>query len=111
MKRLILAALIVGVISPAWGDFLDGNVLHERCQDETGGINDGYCFGYLAGVVDAMRGRDGRTGDITFCFQSNVSLRQVRDVVKNWLNANPQHRNYNADSLVAAALSEVWPCK
>jgi hypothetical protein len=62
------------------------------------------------GVFDAAGGPDGGVSGFTFCEPGGVILRQAVDIVVKWLSDHPQHRHHDADSLVAAALSEVWPC-
>mgnify|MGYP006865009168 CR=1 FL=1 len=116
MKRLagaIFAALIVGVAPPVWGaiTFTDGNELYQSCQDENAGSSAGYCFGYIFGVIDSLDGPDRGINGTKFCLREGVTGQQVRDIVKNWLNANPQHRDYISSSLVAVALAEAFPCK
>lgn len=106
----VLIAVVANVASPAWAGYINGNELHKECQSETA-YNAGSCINYVLGVVDSAQGPDRGVGGYVFCPPDSVSASQSRDIVKNWLADNPGERRYNAASLVASALSEVWPCK
>jgi hypothetical protein len=116
MKRLLMAVLVMGWASPVWGEinFVSGNALHEECQiAETDNVYyqaDAYCIGYILGVFDAANGPDNGVAGFTFCTPDEINLNQVRDIVVKWLSDHPQHRHHDANSLVATALREVWPC-
>ena len=117
MKRLFIMALIVGMASPASAGFVDGNKLYKKCSVKNDSsavfyMEDAFCAAYINGVIDAIDGKSrGSSGGFFFCMPNNVSSKQAQDVVKNWLTNNPAERHYNAASLVAAALSESFPCK
>jgi hypothetical protein len=40
-----------------------------------------------------------------------VTAGQAADVVKQWLERYPQHRDLPAMGLVASALSQAFPCR
>ena len=113
MKRILMVMLVMSWASPGWAGFKAGNELFAECQvaktDNTY-YQRGYCLGYIVGAFDASAGADGGVGGITFCAPVGVESGQVQDIVVKWLDDNPQHRHHSAHSLVAAALSEVWPC-
>jgi hypothetical protein len=113
MTRILAAALVALAVSgPAWADILDGNILHKVCADEDNPINQGICLGFSVGVFDALDDLDEIPGGFKFCPPStSITGGQVSDIVTLWLANNPQYRHKNADSLVAAALSEAFPCK
>ncbi len=107
MKRLLLCAVLVdGMAGPAVANYWDGNQLLAKCQGDT--TNRGFCLGYVEGVADAL---DDPVEGIRACIPIGVIGGQVNDVVITWLKANPSKRHYAAHSLVAAALSEAFPCK
>jgi hypothetical protein len=115
MKRAFLAALIALVVSgPALG--ADGNSLHEWCQgtatdDYKRGLQYGACGAYIFGVIESSKGIKKGVGKIVFCPHKGVLAQQVRDIVKKWLEDNPEYRHLNAAHLVAAALANAFPCK
>jgi hypothetical protein len=39
-----------------------------------------------------------------------VSQEELVNTVIRWLNAHPRQLHYQADGLIAAALSEAFPC-
>lgn len=102
MKNFLL---VLTLCAPAvHAEFFDGNdllrnisssELHERAV----------AIGYVMGVSDAHRG-------VTHCnVSNNVTAGQMRDIVRNHLERNPQTRHQTADVLVSQALSVVWPCQ
>jgi hypothetical protein len=44
------------------------------------------------------------------CIRDGVTVTQIADVVKLWLQKHPENRDYAAAGLVAAALEEAFPC-
>jgi len=111
----IAAALVLFVqaatTSPslATGGFFTGNDLHSLCRN-----NLPACQGYVAGVVDdywASRSAfPGALPDM-FCMDGHMIVEQIADVVINYLNANPNQRQYLAAGLVTVALREAFPCR
>ncbi|EJD6037793.1 Rap1a/Tai family immunity protein [Morganella morganii] len=60
--------------------------------------------GYVAGVYD--------TGDgVLFCPPERSALKQMTDIVTDYLIKHPEKRNAQGADLVAIALSEKFPCK
>jgi len=112
MKKLILTALVVCLVSPAWGDpvFKDGNLLHRNCKSGEGTYQ-ALCLGYITGATDAIRGAGKGAGGFTFCPPEWVALGTVKNVVKNWLMRNPQKHQFAAPTLIAEALAKSYPCK
>ena len=114
MKKLIIAVLVMSWASPVWASFIDGNTLYSWCQEEKSSNiyfqMNARCVTYIIGVSDAVSGSGKGIGGFNFCLPKHVSTKQVRDIVDKWLGANPQDRHYDADSLVASVLYEVWPC-
>jgi hypothetical protein len=110
MKRLLLVMFLVGVTSPVWAAYLDGNKLLNECNEKFASVGNMFCLGYIAGILDASMGAGKGVTGIEFCSPANVTVRQATDVVKKSLNDNPQLRHLNAATLVAAALSEAFPC-
>ena len=101
MKKLLIALLLV--TSNAKAQFLTGNELYARLtsRDTPEKI---FAAGYVSGVFD--------TGHGTFhcATGSNVTIGQVSDIAKNYLEQNPEVRNISADLLVTASFARVWPC-
>ena len=98
-----LLAVLLFVPAMARADFFDGNRLLNELRD----VN-GYGFftsiGYIQGVVDAH-------SSLFFCPPTNVTAGQVRDMVKNHLDANPQIRHIAAERIIREQFEKVWPCR
>lgn len=82
-------------------EFKDGNRL---LMEMTGNnMQQMAAIGYVAGAADAYL-------NVTHCMPGTVTLGQVHDMTKQYLEANPSQRHYSADSLVNAVLTATWPC-
>ena len=104
--RLILAAATVATAfaGTAHADsFYNGNQLYEKCSAQTNSADDGFCYGYVSGVVDSVKA-------VGNCIGPRVPLDQVQDVVKKYLQSYPENRHYNASGLVAVAVKQAF-CK
>ncbi len=100
MRKVIASLLFIPSIGCA--EFLDGNGLLSRMNDsET--VPRMVALGYVQGVADVY-------ARVKICAPQNVTAGQARDVVKQYLELNPERRHYSADSLVVNALAQVWPC-
>lgn len=99
MKHLIiLAALAAGI---AHAEFKDGNKLLTQIKGDA--MDYVHANGYVIGVYDSLH-------SIVFCPPNNVTAGQVTDMVKNYLEANPDQRHLSADRHVAKVLGRAWPC-
>ena len=100
MKKLLIAVLMVPAVAHA--GFLSGNKLYENMiSDQT--FERLYALGYITGVHDALE-------QSNHCSPGNVTAGQVRDVVRRYMDQNPEFRNFDADILIRVALSNAWPC-
>ncbi len=102
MKKLLLAlALVAG---SAHAEFWNGNDLLEKMTGTN--MEQIMALGYVMGVFDSQRSS-------TICPPTNsgITAGQMRDVVKNYLERNPQHRHHTGDLVTVVALATVWPCK
>ena len=67
------------------------------------------CHGYVLGIADTFDCTSQQAG-----FKWNSSTRTTQgdlvDAVTAWLRSHPDKLNYQANGLVAAALSEAFPC-
>lgn len=101
--HLVLAAAMAATAfaGTAHAGFFDGNALFERCSAKSGS-DLGICVGYISGVAD--------TFEDTKCLTAGVDLRQVKDVVKQYLENHPDERHHRASSIVVAAVQKAF-CK
>jgi hypothetical protein len=100
---LLIAAAVSGEVAAA--SFATGNKLLKDCQS-TDVVEQTYCFGYIAGIVDALD--DQRRACLP---NKGVTIGQVSDIVVQWLQANPKDRHYAAAGLIAAAIAKAFPCR
>lgn len=99
-KTLILtAALLCGA---AHAEFYDGNDLYGKLTADNS-IDNMVGLGYIMGVFDSSRG-------VTHCPPDNVRAGQIRDMVRQHLEALPSVRNITADVQVRFVLQRAWPC-
>lgn len=110
-KTAVLATLAVFMCSPlglevrAAGFWKSGNQLHENCAPQDAMYGDGVCTGYILGVADG----NGANGFHPYCIPDNANVGQMVDVIKKWLEDNPQFRASPAGDLVNAAMMEAFP--
>jgi hypothetical protein len=100
MKKIIATLLFVPAMVQA--EFVTGNTLFKDMNGDV--VDKSIALGYVMGVSDAYT-------NVTVCLPANVTAGQVQDVVKRYLENNPDKRHYTADSLVRDSLEKVWPCK
>jgi hypothetical protein len=98
-KILIPLALLSGL---AHAEFNDGNKLLSDLR-ESGYVVPSVALGYIMGVADVVRGTQ-------WCPPENVTAGQIRDMVRNYLEAYPNIRHYTGDAIVIRVLSVNWPC-
>lgn len=107
MKRsLIVLALAASTSANAqrYGNFVDGNMLYRYSGGDS--YERGVFYGYVSGVFDQSR-----IGG-SFCQpDAPLNMRQIGDIVRNYLALNPAQRHRDADILVNHALREAWPCR
>lgn len=99
MKRLlILAALLAG---SAHAEFKTGNKLLSQINGDLADYAN--AVGYVTGVYDTLQ-------SITHCPPGGVTAGQITDMVKNYLETNPEMRHNTADRIIGAVLKRAWPC-
>ena len=101
MKKLLIAALLSTSLT-AHAEFLTGNKLLELLNGSQ--TQQAVGMGYVAGVADVATGT-------VFCPEVEVTLGQLRDMTKNFLEKYPEHRSQTADTIVIALLKNFMPCK
>lgn len=99
MNKLILASVLVSCSVHA--EFKDGNKLLAELSGNTSDYIHG--IGYVMGVYDTTQG-------ITHCPPANVTAGQVTDMVKRYMEVNPDIRHNTADRIIGVVLRRSWPC-
>ena len=108
-----VAVLATSPATPAFSGFVSGGDLLASCTpakvDPTYRLKVAECRGYVVGIADTF---DCKTQALGFKWNSSTgsSQRDLVDVVVVWLRKHPGEMSYQANGLVAAALSEAFPC-
>lgn len=115
LKTLLKGLLIPGQLllaAVAVADLMDGVTLyrHLTSGNSTG---EGYAAGYIAGIADvgsSVRRSSAVLGQ-KFCLPEGVTVGQLKDGVRVYLERHPAERQQAAVPLVARALAETFPCR
>jgi hypothetical protein len=99
MRKLLAGLLFVPCIASA--EFMSGNNLHGKMNGDFG--DKMLALGFIQGVFDVYV-------SVTFCSPNSVTVGQVSDMVRSYLDNNPSIRHKTAESLVNQALKQAWPC-
>ena len=104
MKKLLLVLCVALHTTTARAEFETGNTLYTKMQDQSNGERM-YVMGYVTGVFDAHQ-------HISHCLPSNVNVTigQVTDIARMYLQNNPSIRHKTADVLLRDAFRAIWPC-
>jgi hypothetical protein len=102
MKKLILAALVVCVVSPAWG--ISWNELQKSPAD--------FRFGYFSGAYGAFLTYQNTKGfEKMICLPHGVTAGQLFAIVEKYLKTRPEDWNFEAASTAHIAWQKAFPCK
>ena len=111
MPRITAFLVAMTACGLAQAGFDSGNRLFEDCAAENY-FNRGYCGGYIVGIVDtieALQAR-GKLPATALCVPDGVTKGQLADVVRKYLEENPQRRHADAGRLVPEALNAAFGC-
>jgi hypothetical protein len=112
MTKLALGVVMALTVptGQAPADFMDGNQLYADCTGNTDSFQRGVCLGYIEATADYMAWVRS-DGNKPQCMPASVVLKQVEDVVIDYLRDHPVVRSNAASALVATAISQAWSCK
>ena len=112
MKRLLIAAALVAAPVSAQSDpareFRTGNDLLTLCTG--GNATVGYCFGFVMGVLDAVKAYETWNNWREVCAPPGTSQGEYRNAVVTFLREHPRELDGQAASLVVLALRKRFPC-
>jgi hypothetical protein len=95
-------ALTALMLSPRAVLALDGNQILQTCEN-TSGYNQGFCLGYLMGVVDSLV----NGAAPVMCTNDFVTLGQMRDIVLKFLSDHPESRHCGAIDITYVSLRNL----
>lgn len=102
IRRIVTAIAFTCFMGAAHAQYTDGNKLLSDIESDSV-VREMVALGYVIGVAD--------TGWwILHCVPNRVQAGQIRDMVRNYLRANPEERHRAADILVTRVLNHAWPC-
>lgn len=123
---LVCAFLSAGVTARA--ENVTGNEVYAACTIDNDLALDGFCAGYVIGLVEGLRYGAAvpliviRAGEnlenvalmadsfLGFCAPSEAQYSQHRDIIVKYLAAHPETRHESARTLAISALAEAFPC-
>lgn len=101
MKKIIIT-ISLATAGAAHAEFLDGNKLLDMLRGDV--VASSMALGYITGVADSVDGS-------VYCPPGNVTTGQLRDMVRNFLERQPQFRAATGDTIVRAVAQAAFPCK
>ena len=111
MRWLVLVIGLMMAAAPAQADVMNGKELQKFCAPhQANNFDMGACLGYITGIADAMHRSNVNIYGWRACMGDDVTVERMHNTVVNFLNANPQYLDLDADSLVARALADAYPC-
>jgi len=112
VRNAVLAAALAISAPPALANYLTGKDLYADCSKPQGSFSQGFCSGYISGVVDAIEHYQVSKGaEKSVCVPKEASIGQVKELVVRYLTQHPGERNNAASSLVWDAVRNSFPCK
>jgi hypothetical protein len=117
MKRIALGLLAAVVLNAGNAEagikFISGAQLQGYCVTEKSDPlyyqRATQCQFYILGVADSFA-CDAPMKSFGWLAKEEFTVGQLQQVVTKWLNDHPAELHLSANSLVAAALSEAFPC-
>ncbi len=113
MRKFLLAVMVLVVVPyvpVTKAGFVNGNTLLTRCRNETDVYDQAYCLAYIVAITDTLWGKNAVQG-YRACPLGSLVQGHALDIAVSWLEAHSRRRHLAANELVAAALSEAFPCK
>ncbi len=84
--------------------FFNGYELLEGCDQ-----NAEFCLGYVTGAVDTLEAEGAMQHRMCHA-PSNVTTKQMTDVVHKYLRAHAENRQNRASFLMLYAMEDAFPC-
>ena len=116
-RKLVCAALAIlagtsapPFVAPAQAHFLDGDDLMNHCSAKVADerFDPAICMSYIMGAYDGFMFQR-LVRNQTRCTPRNLTGGQLREVVIDYLLANPDNRQMDASALVWNAILAKWP--
>lgn len=112
-RLVLILALSLHTAGAAMAGSISGADLLEMCNpkgvDPVFRLKVSECRGYVVGVADTFDCSH-PMGKFAWNSTSNPQQSDLVKIALNWLASHPQYLGYQANGLVAAALSDKYPC-
>src|SRR5690348_6625352 len=104
------ASIAPPFVAPASAHFLDGDDLMNHCSAKVADerFDPSICMSYIMGAYDGFMFQR-LVRNQTRCTPRNLTGGQLREVVIDYLLANPDNRQMDASALVWNAIIAKWP--
>lgn len=102
MKKIVATLTALTFCASAQAEFFSGNDIHQRLSDSDPFVR-GLAAGFVAGVFDVGQ-------RVWHCAPNTVSVGQVRDLAKAYLENSPGIRHQPAEKLMRELHEAAWPC-
>jgi len=89
------------------GYYITGQDLHRVCNSEFD-TDYGYCAGFITGVAEVMISQP--VGQFRACNHGTVRSEQLINIVRKYMNNNPDTAAEDGRTIVAKSLSWAFPC-
>jgi hypothetical protein len=109
VRTFLAVAFLTASTVQADAQFLDGDTLHDWCLSEDVGDQEA-CLGYVVGVADMLSSQTSEGSAQHRACIPNIEANQAVSTVKQYLRVHPRTDVAAGSDLVAAALSEAFPC-
>ena len=112
VRKAVSAAALAISSQPALANYLTGKDLYADCSKPQGSFSQGFCSGYISGVVDAIEYYQVNKGaEKSVCLPKEVSIGQVKEIVVRYLTQHADQRHNTASAIVWDAVRIAFPCK
>ena len=111
MKKIVIFFLVLYLYHPlnsySQSFIPDGNTFLEACKKSYE-----KCQGYVQGVNDTVQAFKfwGELGNCYFQLPSNVTDKQLVDLITKYYENNPQYRHGLGPNMIINKLAETFPC-
>lgn len=113
MIKYTMLAIVLLVTNASAQSYYTGSTLLRMCTAEPGDadyqMDIPFCVGYVVAIRDASQCGIS-VNSMSSSTPKGAAVGQLMMVVVKWLKDNPDKLHFSAESLVAAALQDAFPC-
>lgn len=111
MRWLVVLLGILSAVPTVRADVMSGRDLQAACTQSTASADQfAICHGYIVGIADTMQGGSVEIYGWRACIDDKITVEAVVAKVRGFLGAHPEYLDLDADTLVARALADAYPC-